>query len=235
MNPTFISSIGFGFSASIVKAVGSTLYVGRRTSQHPALFVVDASDPANMQIVSENSSLTTPNEFQLVGSLLFVADGWVGLLIMDVSDSKDPVLLSQMRTATNAQAVLVEGDYAYLAETYDQSGLQVFNVSNPRAPYLAGYYPCPLPCALELINDHLLVGTYNEDLQVAPLECDYSSIPHAGGIAADTFRSVSFGQIRTRSHYRAFVDVRSWTHPLVGTRCSGAADRGALRRTAAGW
>jgi len=104
----FFSSINFGFSASIVKADGDILYVGRRVHNHPALFVIDASDPANMQIIAENTAPTTPNEFQIIGSTLYIADGSGGLLIMDISDPENPTVLSHEMTATHALAVRLE-------------------------------------------------------------------------------------------------------------------------------
>lgn len=194
--PVFISSINFGFSASIVKAVGTTLYVGRRVHNHPALFVLDASDPANMQIIAESTAPTSPYEFQIAGSLLYIADGSGGLLIMDISDPENPLELCHPLTATLAQGIVVSGDYAYLADTHDCAGLQVINISDPEAPHLAGYFPCAFPCALELINDHILVGTYNGDLQVAPLQCEYSSVPVAQELAGSAL-SVRFELNRT--------------------------------------
>jgi hypothetical protein len=184
VEPEYISSLGFGYSASIVEAVGSTLYVGRRVQHHTGLFVIDASDPADLQIVGESPAPTLPCDFEIIGSLLYIADGWGGLLIMDVGDPQNPEVMSRKMTATMAQALAIEGDYVYLADTNDHSGLQVIDVSDPLLPLLAGYYPCNFPCDLRIINGHALVATYNDDLEVAPLECDFARIP-------PTFETVS--------------------------------------------
>ncbi|MFC1572047.1 FlgD immunoglobulin-like domain containing protein [Candidatus Eisenbacteria bacterium] len=175
--PAYLSSIDFGYSAAMLKAVGSTLYVGQRSGDHTDLIIVDAGDPTDPQIVGMSSEPELPYEYWIEGSLLYIADGRGGLLIMDVADPANPVPVSRYRTGSNVKSIVVADGLAYLADTADHSGLHIVDVSDPAVPFLAGYYPCSYPCDLELIDGHILVATYNDDLEVAPLECVSSLAP----------------------------------------------------------
>jgi hypothetical protein len=116
-----------------------------------------------------------PYDFWIEGPLVYVADFDGGLLILDASDPWNPVQLSRLTTSTMARCVLVDGNLAYVADAEGNSGVQVVDVSDPRAPFVIGYLPADRACDLELINDHLLVGSWFDPLLVAPIECDVTS------------------------------------------------------------
>ena len=59
-----------------------------------------------------------------------------GLMIIDVSDASQPSLITSVSTAGQALNVFLSGDFAYVADV--GSGLQIFDVSNPRKPQLVG-------------------------------------------------------------------------------------------------
>ena len=75
------------------------------------------------------------------GSYAYVADGYAGLRIIDVSNPSSPYEAGYYDTPDFARGVFVSGSYAYVAD--NEAGLRIINVSNPSSPYETGYYDTP--------------------------------------------------------------------------------------------
>lgn len=71
------------------------------------------------------------NDLEAVGNLVYSAAG-NGLSIIDVSDVRNPVVLSSYPTTGNAVAIAVSGNLAFIGAK--SAGLQIFDVSNPLSP-----------------------------------------------------------------------------------------------------
>jgi hypothetical protein len=74
----------------------------------------------------------------LSGTLAYVADGYSGLQVVDVSDPAAPARIGGYDTADSAGDVFVAGTLAYVADA--SAGLQIIDVSNPAAPARRGGY-----------------------------------------------------------------------------------------------
>ncbi|MDI6740162.1 MAG: hypothetical protein QME74_07340, partial [Candidatus Edwardsbacteria bacterium] len=61
-----------------------------------------------------------------------------GVMILNVSNPASPVKVGEIATPGLVQAVVVSGNYAYVAD--DTYGLRIINISNPAE---AGYYDTP--------------------------------------------------------------------------------------------
>ena len=88
-------------------------------------------------------SYDTPGEpwgVALAGSYAYVADGFAGLRVIDVSNPAAPFEVGFVDTV-EAFGVAVAGAYAYVADT--TAGLRVVDVSNPAAPVEVGFYDTP--------------------------------------------------------------------------------------------
>ncbi|MDP6796866.1 MAG: hypothetical protein QGG33_03490, partial [Candidatus Krumholzibacteria bacterium] len=71
-------------------------------------------------------SVDTPGTARSVavsGNYAYVADGYSGLQIVDVSDPAAPLIIGSVDTPDTAFGVAVAGNYAYVADRY--SGLQI--------------------------------------------------------------------------------------------------------------
>ena len=101
--------------------------------------VLDVSDPANPVWLGQCSTGPgSPYGLSVVGSTVYVAcagtwdfwDGYIGagLMVVDVSDLVNPHVLGTYTTYSDARKVRVAGSLAYVA---DDSGLEVFDISNP--------------------------------------------------------------------------------------------------------
>ena len=87
-----------------------------------------------------------------------------GLMILEVSDSSQPVLAGSYLTTNPCRALEIQGDYVYLAG--DDYYLTILDISNPHHPVVAS--ECEYPeylsyaCTIEIQGDHLFVGgSYN--------------------------------------------------------------------------
>lgn len=71
---------------------------------------------------------------QVVGSVLYVANGEGGLLSVDIENPERPVILSSLKLPGFATELLIEGDRAYVASRY--SGLHTIDISDQYSPRL---------------------------------------------------------------------------------------------------
>ncbi len=86
------------------------------------------------------ASIYTPAPTQKVkvsGNYAYVAAQSAGLLVVDISDSGAPVIVSSVST-TAAADIDTNGNYAYVAD--GAGGLRVIDISNPFNPQLVGSY-----------------------------------------------------------------------------------------------
>ena len=103
----------------------------------------DTIEPASSPhfILEKLSSLYdggNPHNVMVSGDLAFVADGYEGLEIINISNPSNPVELGQYGSGGNYYDVWVEGDLAFIAAYAD--GLVIVNISNPNTPSFVGNY-----------------------------------------------------------------------------------------------
>ena len=73
----------------------------------------------------------------VAGNYAYVADGFAGLQVIDVSNPANPGAGGRLRHQRNCLGRGGGGNYAYVA---DCAGLQVIDVSNPANPVRVGGY-----------------------------------------------------------------------------------------------
>ncbi|HBO41654.1 MAG TPA: hypothetical protein DD477_10620, partial [Spirochaetaceae bacterium] len=74
------------------------------------------------------------------GAYAYVADGYAGLHIIDISNPITPILVSTFDTiGAGAFGIYVSGVYAYVADW--NTGLYIIDISNPAAPIRKRYHP----------------------------------------------------------------------------------------------
>ena len=72
------------------------------------------------------------------GATRYVADGYSGLRIINVTNPAAPSDAGFYDTPDTANGVAVAGSYAYVAD--GSSGLRIINVTNPAVPFETGFY-----------------------------------------------------------------------------------------------
>jgi hypothetical protein len=99
------------------------------------------------------------------GDHAFVADGSIGLQVMDISNPSNPVLAGSYDVPNDASSVAVAGNYAFVAG--GESGLYVIDISDPSNPVLAGNFDTPDNAyGVAVSGNHAFVGDVASGLLV---------------------------------------------------------------------
>lgn len=121
---------------------GSALGIAFGISMLSILMLAGAAGAADVFItkVGQFDTFGIPYDVAVAGNYSYVADGFNGLVIVDVSNPAAPVLKGSYPypIANYSRGVAVAGNYAYLAVDYN--GLVIVNVSDPAKPVFKGYY-----------------------------------------------------------------------------------------------
>jgi len=121
--------------------------------------VVDASDVYNPVAVGKTTWPNTdspPRKITYSNGYLYVAHTHE-LTILDVQDAENPCVVRNIPIV--AYDISVAGDYAYIASGV--SGIQVVNISNPTAPYLAGLGDPPGGAIMIAVDGNNLIAANN--------------------------------------------------------------------------
>ncbi|MGW8226246.1 MAG: hypothetical protein ACWGOY_10955 [Anaerolineales bacterium] len=135
------------------------------TDSVSGLYIADASDPANLKLLSQHQTPGAARDVFVADQYAFIADGEAGLMIVNVADPYDPITTSLIDQFQNANSVVVSGDYAYLAD--GPNGLWVINISKPVAPETIAYIDTPgTALDLAISGFYLFVADGEAGLQV---------------------------------------------------------------------
>lgn len=119
---------------SFVDAANEVLYIGTFNGN---IYIYDVSNLPNS--VSMLAPYTSPLDrimgIYITDGIAYVAEGNLGLELINVSNPSNPQNISYYDTPGFSFDVTVGGNYAYVA---DESSLQVINISNPFDPVFAG-------------------------------------------------------------------------------------------------
>jgi hypothetical protein len=116
----------------LVKLAGTRAFL----AGEKLLTIFDLSDPASPRRQGQIAFTDKIWGFNIVGSLVYVADDLAGLAIVDVSDPAAPRLRGTLKTHGQAKAVVVSGTKALLVDHMD--GLALVDVSDVAKPVPAG-------------------------------------------------------------------------------------------------
>lgn len=116
----------------MVRASGTRAYV----VNSKVLTIYDISNPASPR---REGSYEFPEKvwgFRIVGSLLYVANGFAGLQILDVSNPATPTLHGFVKDRGQSKNVSVSGARAVVAN--HMTGVDVIDIANPARPVFIG-------------------------------------------------------------------------------------------------
>ncbi|NOR18179.1 T9SS type A sorting domain-containing protein, partial [candidate division WOR-3 bacterium] len=100
--------------------------------------IINVSNPANPFEVGKYKHLVTfAQDVAISGNYAYVAYGWDGLIIVDISNPYFPYEVGFWDTPYIARGVAVSDSYAYVADA--DSGLRIIDITNPFSPYEVGY------------------------------------------------------------------------------------------------
>lgn len=76
------------------------------------------------------------NNVDVAGDYAFIAAGFAGLQILDISDRANPIIVANLDTDGTAIDVKIHGNFAYIAD--GETGVKIINIRNPLLPLLVG-------------------------------------------------------------------------------------------------
>ncbi|MHA1518826.1 MAG: LVIVD repeat-containing protein [Promethearchaeota archaeon] len=131
----------------------------------------------------------------VIGSLAYVVLGFDGLIIIDISDSTNPVELGQFYDGGNAKCVYVSGSYAYLSE--GSYGLEIINIADPTNPTKVGdFYDGREARDIYLSGSYAYVANWDDGLEIVdisdPTNPALAGLFNDGGCTYDVYVSGSY-------------------------------------------
>lgn len=101
------------------------------------LHVFDASDTSDVQAVTTVGGLDSPYEMEIVGDWGYVADAPLGLVPVDLSDPRAPVVGQPLPDTAGAWDVAATPDH--LAVALGQGGIRLYDLADPSSPSLLAH------------------------------------------------------------------------------------------------
>jgi len=124
--PSLVSSIDFPWAGEVA-VNGDCAYVERAS----ATVIMNIADPEHPYVAGFYEGVS--GRMFISGSYMFIATGWQGVHILDISDPDSLVPVSVYDTNEDGQA-FVQGTYLYCA----WSSLEIVDITDPSCPSLLG-------------------------------------------------------------------------------------------------
>jgi len=142
LSPVLLGTLG-GFGAATAMAVaGNYAFLSAATTGFQIVDVFNPSSPVPLGSVPASGI----KDIAIQGDIAYAVNV-AGLRVFDCSDKSLPSQICSHPTQAQALSIEVRGSYAYVAEAslswVDESGLWVYDISNPSAPAVAGFFHTP--------------------------------------------------------------------------------------------
>ncbi len=96
------------------------------------------------------------HEIKIIDSLAFIAAGYAGLVILDISDPAHPLEISSYMTTSKVTDIIIDEEVVFIASGH----IYALNAHNPNALYLLGIYD-RISTEKPFLVDDLLYATYD--------------------------------------------------------------------------
>lgn len=154
-----VGQLGGQSQAIAISQDASIAYLG----VGPRVVVLDVSDSNNVREIAQSEVLPEVVEDIVIrDGYAYVADGYAGLYIMDVSDANVPAVVGRWNYSEDYRfpagcRVCLSGDYAYFAG--GPAGLHVIDISNPTEPNCVSVVADVSPWALAISDGYAYVDS----------------------------------------------------------------------------
>lgn len=158
LNP-FIVSQYYDFYGWYINVESNKVYLSSHINDgngFSGLLTLDTEDPNNVYI-QNNIPSSAAEKCRIYDNMAFVANGYKGFSILNISDYQNPVPISTTPTKWKAVDILKDGNILYIAEA--DSGIQIFDIENPYQPVLLSEH-----CTYENSDGYLKLGKYQNYL-----------------------------------------------------------------------
>ncbi len=119
----------------------------------PALEIYDVSGSDGAAVfLSRLDGFDFIQDLVVTDEIVYVADRYAGLKIVDVTDPIRPVLLGTCGTPGSANGIAISGSTAYVAD--GASGLRIIDISSPNDPCEVGFFDTPGSACAVVFRDN---------------------------------------------------------------------------------
>jgi hypothetical protein len=158
------------------------------------------------------------NGVAVSGTRAYVADGYAGLQIIDVTNPAAPVRLGGYDTSGYAYGVSVSGTLAYVADGWDP--FKIIDVSNPAKPIRLGGYDTPGSAQdVAVSGTRAYVADFNGGLAILDVS-NPAALVRLGGYLADglTFGVAVSGTLAYVAAHTAGLQILDVSQPATPLR-----------------
>ena len=168
-----------GGSAKAVAVQGSIAYVGF-DRQLAFIDIANAAQPASIGLTAILPAVV--QDVAVAGDFAYVALGRKGFGVIHTADLEDPRLVGIFDTPGHTSEIVLQDQFAYLADGSD-SGLRIFDASNPLAPKLAAYYVLAYPPdQIAIFGDYVyLANSHSSEAPVSIIDIHNPAQPRLAG------------------------------------------------------
>lgn len=162
---------------------------------------IAASDSSNVTLIGFFATGTEANNVAVKDTIAYVADGTLGVLVIDISDPANP---TQIGVYGNRYAydIVVSGNYAYVL-TYFDNGLAIIDISNSSMPFEAGFMNLPgIPQGIFLSGNYVYVADGSSGLRI--IDISDPTNPTEAGFYDDNFNA---NGVSVSGNYAYVADV----------------------------
>jgi hypothetical protein len=157
------------------------------------------------------------HDVQVMGNRAYLALGYGGLAILDVSNPASPVQVGGYDTSGDAEGVAVSGSVAYVAD--GDAGLQIIDVSNPANPVrVGGYDTSGTAYGVAVSGTVAYVADYLAGLQIIDVSNPASPVRLGGydtsGSAIDVAVSGTVAYVTAMNPGLLIIDVSNPASPV---------------------
>jgi len=138
-----------------------------RDNGDAGVYIVDLNIPVDIRLTSEVSLPEAPLGMFFAGPYAYVAAGYSGLRILDITDPTNVTEVGSATTALEAGKVVVAGAYAFVAERGTTSGqdfgwgnVEVFDISDPASPVRVSSFDSGSSTLSGWVDDIAVSGDY---------------------------------------------------------------------------
>ncbi len=184
---------------------------------------VVAKDSKGASSTGDTWKFTTEETTVQEARYLFLASGYDGLVVVDVSSPENPKLVSWLETGGYAYDIFVSGNYAYVAN--GGSGLVIVDISNPEEPKKIGHMDLEGKARGVFVmgNYAYIACEKGKDLVIADIENPRNpqiigELEH-GGFGKGVFVSGDYAYVADTGEF-LIVDVSSPEKPILEAEIS---------------
>ena len=163
--PLLISNFRLNTTPLLIKLINNIahIYTNKR------IIEVDFSVASSPVISNFGVNMGGSRRAYLENNLMYVADWFSGMHIYDVSQPREPKLLSSFHTPGSPKGVIVRNGFAFICD--DDHGLQIVDVTNPLKPIFIAHLPLSgLAYTMDLKGDTLYIASHRGGFHIVDIK-----------------------------------------------------------------